>query len=426
MPATLDLRRGQVVGDASRRAINLNTLSKVVASATYAPLASPTFTGDPKAPTPAPGDNDTSVATTEFVHAAVAAGRGITQLTGDATAGPGSGSQAITLVTVMAGPGTYNNVTINAKGLATAGSNVAYLTGNQTITLSGDISGSGTTAITTTLATVPVAKGGTNKTSWTTGSVAFAGSATALAEDNNDFFWDNTNKRLGLGTAGPTARIHLAGAPANTLPALAVSGSTTSAAYSQWTNTSGNLIMGVESSAGANIVNGGTAYSTVFGTQNAQNIHLVTNNTARATIDSAGGMTLGSPTGGSKGAGTLNATNVYAAGVALTSDARSKRDIAPLSECLGIVEAVTPKSFRWAVPEETVGRTVEGEDMRAEELAPPGHFERTNWGFVAQDLADTAIARDAGTALDLGALVAVLWQAVRELSARLDNVERAA
>jgi hypothetical protein len=34
-----------------------------------APLASPTFTGDPKAPTPASGDNDTSIATTAFVNA---------------------------------------------------------------------------------------------------------------------------------------------------------------------------------------------------------------------------------------------------------------------------------------------------------------------------------------------------------------------
>jgi hypothetical protein len=39
----------------------------------YAPLASPTFTGDPKAPTPAPNDNDTSVATTAFVMAALGA-----------------------------------------------------------------------------------------------------------------------------------------------------------------------------------------------------------------------------------------------------------------------------------------------------------------------------------------------------------------
>ncbi len=34
-------------------------------------LASPTFTGDPKAPTPSPGDNDTSIATTAFVGAAI-------------------------------------------------------------------------------------------------------------------------------------------------------------------------------------------------------------------------------------------------------------------------------------------------------------------------------------------------------------------
>lgn len=38
-----------------------------VGAAAYAPLASPTFTGDPKAPTPAAGDADTSVATTAFV-----------------------------------------------------------------------------------------------------------------------------------------------------------------------------------------------------------------------------------------------------------------------------------------------------------------------------------------------------------------------
>lgn len=38
-----------------------------------APKASPVFTGDPKAPTPAPGDNDTSIATTAFVTAAIAA-----------------------------------------------------------------------------------------------------------------------------------------------------------------------------------------------------------------------------------------------------------------------------------------------------------------------------------------------------------------
>lgn len=71
---------------------------------------------------------------------------------GDATSS--AGSSALTLNTVNSNVGTFNNVTINGKGLATAGSNVAYLTGNQTITLSGDTTGSGTTDIVTTLQTV--------------------------------------------------------------------------------------------------------------------------------------------------------------------------------------------------------------------------------------------------------------------------------
>lgn len=52
----------------------------------YATNASPTFTGDPKAPTPTAGDNDTSIATTAFVTAAVAAAG-----SGAATPGPPQG-----------------------------------------------------------------------------------------------------------------------------------------------------------------------------------------------------------------------------------------------------------------------------------------------------------------------------------------------
>lgn len=42
----------------------------IAGDALQAPLASPTFTGDPKAPTPALGDNDTSIATTGYVQTA--------------------------------------------------------------------------------------------------------------------------------------------------------------------------------------------------------------------------------------------------------------------------------------------------------------------------------------------------------------------
>lgn len=50
--------------------------------------------------------------------------------------------------------GTYNTVTTDAFGRVTAGSNAAYLTGNQSITASGDATGTGTTSLALTLATV--------------------------------------------------------------------------------------------------------------------------------------------------------------------------------------------------------------------------------------------------------------------------------
>jgi hypothetical protein len=71
-------------------------------------------------------------------------------LTGDVTTT--AGSLATTLATVNSNVGTFQGITVNAKGLVTAAVAQGYLTANQTITLSGDVTGSGTTAITATIA----------------------------------------------------------------------------------------------------------------------------------------------------------------------------------------------------------------------------------------------------------------------------------
>lgn len=80
-----------------------------------------------------------------------------------------------------------------------------------------DISG-GTTGLTTsgasnaiTLAgTLAVANGGSGtSTAFTQGSVIFAGASGVYSQDNSNFYWDNTNKVLALGTTPTTTDCHL-------------------------------------------------------------------------------------------------------------------------------------------------------------------------------------------------------------------------
>ena len=94
-PATLDTLKE--LADALGNDPNFAT-SMATALGLKAPLASPVFTGDPKAPTPATGDNDTSVATTAFVQATMNGSVSVS------IAGTGS----ITLTAAQAGAATIN------------------------------------------------------------------------------------------------------------------------------------------------------------------------------------------------------------------------------------------------------------------------------------------------------------------------------
>lgn len=84
---------------------------------------------------------------------------GITQLTGDGTAGPGSGSQAFTLATVNSGPGSCGDathvcqVTVNGKGLVTSQSVVAITAGTGDAAATHSVSFSATPTLTGTSAT---------------------------------------------------------------------------------------------------------------------------------------------------------------------------------------------------------------------------------------------------------------------------------
>jgi len=47
--------------------------------------------------------------------------------------------------------------------------------------------------------------------SLTQGSILFTGASGQISQDNSNLFWDNTNKRLGIGTTGPAEKLDVAG-----------------------------------------------------------------------------------------------------------------------------------------------------------------------------------------------------------------------
>ncbi len=83
---------------------------------------------------------------------------------------------------------------------------------NQTIQGSGNVSvnSSGGTHTIGLTGNLPVANGGTGVGSFSLGSIFFF-NGTTFAQDNSNFFWDNTNKRLGIGTSSPTSTLDVNG-----------------------------------------------------------------------------------------------------------------------------------------------------------------------------------------------------------------------
>lgn len=74
--------------------------------------------------------------------------------------------------------------------------------------------------------------GGTGAPTWygpTVGSILFAGTGGILQQDNSNFFWDDTNNRLGIGTASPGYRMHVKMAGATGVDSITWEGSGASA-----------------------------------------------------------------------------------------------------------------------------------------------------------------------------------------------------
>jgi hypothetical protein len=112
------------------------------------------------------------------------------------------------LTTYTTGDIVYASATNTLNKLADVATGNALISGGVGVAPS-----YGKIALTTHVSgTLPVANGGTGtSTAFTTGSVVFAGASGTYTQDNANFFWDDTNNRLGLGTTSPTEKLFVNG-----------------------------------------------------------------------------------------------------------------------------------------------------------------------------------------------------------------------
>lgn len=103
--------------------------------------------------------------------------------------------------------GTNPNDAVNFSQLSAIVSGVSAVTASAPLASSG-----GATPDISLTGIVSVANGGTNSSSFTAGSVIFAGAGgTSLTQDNSNLFWDDTNDRLGIGTTSPNEKLTING-----------------------------------------------------------------------------------------------------------------------------------------------------------------------------------------------------------------------
>ena len=155
-------------------------------------------------------------------------------------------------------------------------------------------------------------------TSATLGSVLFAGASGVLAQDNTNFFWDDTNNRLGIGTAAPGtfAKLGVEGSSANRVSIEVKNTNAFGNASFYFQNnrgsfaTYGGLLTGGSSDVGGNllgltrsdktflIADGASSLGLAIGTLTATPLTFGTNNATVMTLLSGGNVGIGliSPT----------------------------------------------------------------------------------------------------------------------------------
>lgn len=180
-------------------------------------------------------------------------------------------------VTITAPASSATLTLVTGSSLVTSGANSITLTStgatNVTVPTSGNLMGSsgswtdtdfactsGTTGKAFVDCAVKPADFLTIASAPTTGSVLFAASSSTIGESNATFFWDNTNKRLGLGTAVPANTrldISLNASTPDTIPVaaslrtVAADGAVNYNIFQAYGNNANNLFNRISGTAGS-------------------------------------------------------------------------------------------------------------------------------------------------------------------------------
>jgi hypothetical protein len=120
-----------------------------------------------------------------------------------------------------------------------------------------------------------------------------------------------TLNSTGLGIGGSvTNKLTVNNTAATGAVSFLSTGTTTAYNLGQFSNTGGSLYFGVDNSAGS-AISGATAYGSIVGSSNSTNLHLITNNTVRATVDTSGNLHVGTTAHLNTGSNIVNSLNGF-------------------------------------------------------------------------------------------------------------------
>lgn len=330
-------------------------------------------------------------------------------------------------VTSVSGTGTVNGITLTGT-----------VTSSGSLTLGGTLSGVSLTSQVT--GTLPVANGGTGTaTAFTAGSVVFAGASGVYTQDNANLFWDDTNNRLGIGTATPVDLLQVYRSSGTGITSgislSTAAGGLNDGSYIKWTG----AVTAEKVARIDGVLEGTDAGSIRFNTGNGADGFA-----ERVRIDAGGSLLVGTTTAEGTGRvavlSTVSAEPCYAArnsagassyyhyfidsgntaiigsisnnantGVLynITSDARLKKNISNADDASILIDALQVRKFDWKAND-----------------------SHQRYGFIAQELLEVAPEAvhqpedpDATMGVDYSKLVPMLVKELQSLRARVAQLE---